>query len=149
MLRTSTALVAALITLLGWLGVAVARYLSPMVTVAPEHEIEPGGAFGIFFLLIAPYLMASLWVVPTGIAALVRPAAGWALALTMVNAVALCLFAVWMLVGGFEPYYRVFPWLKPYAALAAPAAVLGFGLAAGVATTPVTTPVTAPSPSDR
>ncbi|QCC76593.1 hypothetical protein [Nocardioides daphniae] len=106
--------------------------------MSPEHEIEAGGAFGIFYFLVAPYLLASLWVVPSGLTSLLRPAATWALTVTLTNSLLTCGFAVWMLVGGFEPLHRILPGLRTYALAAALTSALTFLLALASVTPHVT-----------
>lgn len=81
--------------------------------MSPEHQIEAGGAFGIFYFVFVPYLVASLWVMATGLIALVW-ARSWTLLLTGANALGVTCLTLWMWRGGpeFDQLFRVMPLLE-------------------------------------
>lgn len=102
---------AALLVLVGWLGPAFVWGFVPTVTVPEEYSIEPGGAFGIFYFLFVPYVAASLWVVPSSLAAMAFARSLWPLSLLLsgLNATALACLAAWIRVGDFDQLLRVQP----------------------------------------
>lgn len=126
--RTGTARLAALLVLAGWLGFAVAWVASPVVELPPERDIEPGHGFAIFVGLVLPYWVASLWMVPSGLVALLGRLP---VVLTVGNALLLGCFGVWARTGGFDQILEMRPWVFP-AARVAPAAACGAVVLLGV-----------------
>ncbi|MFC6696667.1 hypothetical protein [Nocardioides daphniae] len=84
---------ASLLVVAAWVGIAVVAQLAPRVRLAPEDDIEPGTAFGITVLVHLPFILATLWIVPTCVlgAAGRMPPIGVAL-----NAVALLVASLWV-----------------------------------------------------
>lgn len=114
----------AVLVLVGWLGPVFVSFFVPAVTVPEEHSIEPGGAFGIFYLLVVPYVAASLWVVPSSLAAMAFARSIWPLSLLLsgLNAAALACLAAWIWLGDFDQLLRVQPHFGTAATLGAVAA---------------------------
>ena len=111
-LRPWAARSAAFLVLAGWLSPAFVWLFLPRSAVPPDQQIEAGGAFGIFYFVVVPYLAASLWVMATGLVALIW-VRGWSLLLTGLNALGVLCLARWIWTGGdFAPLFRGMPLLE-------------------------------------
>lgn len=130
MTGTHASRLAALLLLSGWASMTGAWVLDPPTHVTPEHDIEAGSAFGIFWFVVVPYAVLTLWVVPSGLVALVWARHQWAPPLTAINAIALGLYPLWVWADDVTPLFRVMEWLHASLLLALAAAVLAFTLAA-------------------
>lgn len=128
MSRTPTARLAAFLVVASWLALGVAWFVSPVVELPPERDIEPGHGFAIVVGLVLPYAALSSWMVPAGILALLGRLPVW---LTVGNALVLGSFGLWARIGGFDQILEVLPWLFP-AVRVAPAAACGALVLLGV-----------------